>query len=97
MLVLDNAHKNNIGKLFSILNKHPNKATSPELVEDGILILIKYTNDTDLESIIRQRDTTISVPFYYTAYFPTHVYENIIYMIKFFFLLYTISAISYVG
>jgi hypothetical protein len=102
MLVLGNTDKNNISKLISILRKHPNKAMSPEFVADDILILIKYTDDINLQNIIHGlkgsiHDTTISVPFYYTSYFPTHVYENIITTIKFFFLLYAVTILSYVG
>lgn len=102
MLVLVNTDKNNISKLISILRRHPNKAMSPELAADGILILMKYADDTDLQNIIRHikdsvHETIISVPFYYTAFFPTHVNETIVNAIKFFFLLYTVSILTYLG
>jgi hypothetical protein len=102
MLTLDNPDKNNICRLISILRRHPNKAMPPELSADGILFLVRYTDHTHLQNIIRQlkdsvANTTINVPYYYPAVFPTHVKDNIRNNIKLFFVVYVVTILTYVG
>jgi hypothetical protein len=38
----------------SILRRHPKKASPPEGSAAGLLFLVKYTDDTDLQNTIRQ-------------------------------------------
>jgi hypothetical protein len=102
MLALDNPDKNNISRLISILRRHPNKAMPPELSADGILFLVRYKDHTDLQNIIRQLkdsvgNTSINVPYYYAAVFPTHVHDNVRSNVKLFFVVYLVTILTYIG
>ena len=63
---------------------------------------MKYSNDTDLEITIRQLrysipNTTIEIPFYDSAYFPTDVHEKIKNSIVFFIIVYAVTVVTYFG
>lgn len=102
-LTLDNPDKNNIIRLVSILRSHPKKASPPEGSVGGLLFLVKYTDDTDLQNTIRQlresvSNTTITVAWYdQSRLFPSHVYENMRNNIKYFLIVYAAAIITYLG